>query len=133
MLKKHVFAILFVSWVFFITILSLFSFSGVDTSGVAIPYADKIVHFSFYLIFAILGCFFLRERTQGDITIGRAVLSILFTAIAYGIFIEVLQYTVTANRMAEFGDIIANTLGAIVGVSVIKWFFSKERPLKWKI
>lgn len=113
--------------------LSLFSFSGIDTSGVTIPYADKIVHFSFYLIFAILGCLFLRERTQGGLTIEKAVLSILFAAITYGIFIEVLQYTITTNRMAEFGDIIANTLGAIVGVSLIKWFFSKERPLKWKI
>ena len=80
-----------------------------------------------------MGCFFLRERTQGGLTIEKAVLSILFAAITYGIFIEVLQYTITANRMAEFGDIIANTLGAIVGVSLIKWFFSKERPLKWKI
>ncbi|UII76967.1 VanZ family protein [Flagellimonas sp. HMM57] len=133
MLKKHVFTILFISWASFITILSLFSFSGIDTGGVTIPYADKMVHFLFYLIFAILGCFFLRERTQGGLTIGKAVLSILFTAITYGIFIEVLQYMVTTDRMAEFGDIVANTIGAIAGVSLIKWFFSKERPLKWKI
>ncbi len=113
--------------------LSLFSFSDLDTGTVNIPYADKITHFSFYLIFSVLGCLFVRERTQGRIKLGKAVVIILFVAIAYGIFIEAMQYMATSNRMAEIGDVIANTLGAIVGVRLIKWYFSKERPLKWKI
>jgi VanZ family protein len=127
------FTLLFISWVLFITMLSLFSFSELDTGTINIPYADKITHFSFYLIFAVLGCMFIRERTQGETNLGKALVIMLFSAILYGIFIEVLQYMITANRMAEFGDILANTLGAFVGVGLIKWYFSKERPLKWKI
>lgn len=133
MLKKHIFTLLFISWVLFITMLSLFSFSGLDTGTVNIPYADKITHFSFYLIFAVLGCMFIRERTQGKMSLGRTLAIMLVIAIVYGIFIEVLQYTTTTNRMAEYGDVLANSLGAFVGVGLIKWYFSKERPLKWKI
>ncbi len=133
MLKKHIFTLLFISWVLFITMLSLFSFSGLDIGTVNIPYADKITHFSFYLIFAVLGCMFIRERTQGKMSLGRTLAIMLVIAIVYGIFIEVLQYTTTTNRMAEYGDVLANSLGAFVGVGLIKWYFSKERPLKWKI
>ncbi len=133
MLKKYIFTLLFISWVLFITMLSLFSFSGLDTGTVNVPYADKIAHFSFYLIFAVLGCMFVRERTQGEMGLSKTLIIMLLIAIAYGIFIEVLQYTATANRMAEYGDVLANSLGAFVGVSLIKWYFSKERPLKWKI
>lgn len=133
MLKKKIFTLLFIGWVLAITMLSLFSFSGLDTGQIYIPYADKITHFSFYFVFAILGCLFLREQTQGKIKLSKALLLILLLAIGYGIFIEVLQYTITTDRMAELGDILANTLGAFLGIGLIKWYFSKERPLKWKI
>ncbi|WP_420321574.1 VanZ family protein [Flagellimonas sp.] len=114
--------------------LSLFSFSGLDLDAgkMNIPYADKVTHFTFYMIFAILGCLFLRERSRGNIKLGKATILMGFVAVFYGMLIEVLQYTLTADRMAEFGDVLANTFGAIVGVGLIKWYFSKERPLKWK-
>ncbi|WP_190811128.1 VanZ family protein [Flagellimonas sp. S3867] len=114
--------------------LSLFSFSGLDldTGELNIPYADKITHFTFYLIFAILGCLFLRERTRGALKLEKAAILMGFIAVFYGMLIEVLQFTLTTNRMAEFGDVLANTFGAIVGVGLIKWYFSKERPLKWE-
>ena len=114
--------------------LSLFSFSGLDldTGELDIPYADKVTHFVFYMIFSVLGCLFLRERTQGSMRLGGAVILMGFVAVFYGMLMEVFQYTLTSDRMAEFGDVLANTFGAIVGVGLIKWYFSKERPLKWK-
>ena len=114
--------------------LSLFSFSEVDldTGKLDIPYADKMTHFVFYTVFAFLGCFFVRERTRGNLKMGRTTIYVLLGAIIYGILIEVLQYTVTVDRMAELGDVFANILGAFVGIGLIRWLFSKERPLKWK-
>ena len=103
-----------------------------DAVELDIPYVDKITHFIFYTVFAILGCLFLHERTKGNITLHRAIKNIVLAAIGYGIFIEVLQYTLTVDRKAEFGDVLANTFGAIAGVGLIWWYFSKERPLKWK-
>lgn len=103
-----------------------------DEGNLNIPYADKITHFVFYLIFSILGCLLVRERTKGVWTLGRAMGVVVVSAISYGIVIEVLQYTLTEDRMAEFADVLANTLGAFVGIGLIRWFFSKEKPLKWK-
>ncbi|WP_222983207.1 VanZ family protein [Flagellimonas meishanensis] len=135
MLKKYVFTFLFISWVLLITVLSLFSFSGMelDAGKLDIPYADKITHFIFYLMFSVLGCLFVREQTKGDWTLQKTTWYMVSFAIAYGILIEVLQYTLTEDRMAEMGDVLANTIGAIAGIGSIRWYFSKERQLKWKI
>lgn len=115
-----------------IVLLSLLSFSGFDTGDLNFPFADKITHFFFYFVFAILGCLFLRERTKGNMELRKAITIIGFVAFFYGILIEGLQYTMTEDRMAELADVVANTVGAIVGVALIWWYFSKERPLKWK-
>ena len=103
-----------------------------DTGKLNIPYADKMTHFVFYTVFAFLGCFFVRERTKGNLELGKAMRYILLGAIAYGILIEVLQYTITVDRMAELGDVFANSLGTFVGIGLVRWLFSKERSLKWK-
>ena len=104
-----------------------------DAGKLTIPYADKITHFVFYLVFAILGCLCIRERTRGARSLSKTLTNIAILAVFYGIFIEVLQYTITENRMAETGDVLANTIGAMAGIGIIWWYFSKERPLKWKI
>ena len=39
---------------------------------------------------------------------------VLSIAIVYGIVIEVLQYVLTENRTADFFDVLANSLGAIL-------------------
>ena len=134
MLKKYLYTLLFVSWVVVITMLSLISFSSMDldTGSLNIPYADKITHFIFYLTFAFVGCLSLRERTTGNLGLRKTLIIVLFFAILYGILIEVLQYTITTDRMAEWGDVLANTLGAFAGIGLIRWVFSKKNPLKWK-
>jgi len=114
--------------------LSLFSFSNIDLppGSFNIPYADKIIHFIFYLGFGFLGSLCFRERTKGSLGIGKTIKIVLVLAIVYGIIIEILQYTITTDRMAEFGDVLANTLGAFAGIGLIRWVFSKKNPLKWK-
>jgi VanZ family protein len=133
-LKKNKYTLLFIGWVLFITMLSLFSFSNVDLDGVAfqIPYADKITHFVFYMVFGFLGSLFVRERTRGAVNIQKATKIMVVSAIAYGMLVEVLQYTFTTDRMAEWADVVANSLGAFAGIGLIRWIFSKEKPLKWK-
>jgi len=133
-LRKYLYTLLFIGWVVFITMLSLFSFSSMnlDTGSLDIPYADKITHFIFYTVFAFTGCLSFRERTSGSWGLVKTMRMVLVLAIIYGIIIEVLQYTITTDRMAEFGDVLANTLGAFAGIGLIQWVFSKKNPLKWK-
>lgn len=115
-----------------ITFLSLFSFPDVGPDTDEIPHLDKAAHFVFYFVFALAACLMIRERRNWKIAMKNGIRFSLIAAILYGIIIEVLQNTFTQDRMAETGDVIANTLGAFAGVLLIKWYFSKERPLKWK-
>ena len=68
-----------------------FSFPEKDDSSFKVPHADKMVHFMFYFITAILGALFLRELTKGRIPIVSAILKAAIFAVIYGIVIEVLQ------------------------------------------
>lgn len=117
-----------------ITMLSLFSFPAMDfdPGSFNVPYADKITHFIFYLVFGFVGCMSVRERTMGNLGLVKTTRVVLVLAIIYGILIEILQYTLTTDRMAELGDVFANTLGAFAGIGLIRWVFSKKNPLKWK-
>ena len=134
MRKTVGYTLLFISWVVVITMLSLFSFPAMDMDpgSFNVPYADKITHFIFYLVFAFVGCMSVRERTMGNLGLVKTTRVVLVLAIIYGILIEILQYTLTTDRMAELGDVFANTLGAFAGIGLIRWVFSKKNPLKWK-
>ena len=134
MRKTIGYTLLFISWVVVITMLSLFSFPAMDfdPGSFNVPYADKITHFIFYLVFGFVGCMSVRERTMGNLGLVKTTRIVLVLAIIYGILIEILQYTLTTDRMAELGDVFANTLGAFAGIGLIRWVFSKKNPLKWK-
>ena len=56
----------------------------------------------------------------------------VLAAIFYGIGIEALQYSITEDRMAEWGDVLANSFGAFAGGLVVWWYFTKKEPLKWR-
>ncbi|MDT0605666.1 VanZ family protein [Croceitalea rosinachiae] len=130
MLKKHLFTILFISWMVFVTLLSLFSFSDIDESKIWIPHMDKMVHFTFYGVMVILGTLFLKEKTKKSFQAKRDVKRMFLFALCYGIFIEVLQYLMPFDRAAEIWDVLANTLGAFFGVLLIKKYLSLTTTLK---
>lgn len=121
------------AWLAFISYASLTSFEEDDTPSFNIPHLDKVVHFTFYFVAAVLMMFFLRERTSGKISLLRAIFISLLCSVAFGIIIEVLQHVLTADRQGDILDAIANTVGALVGVWAIKLLFSRTRRLKWEI
>jgi VanZ family protein len=123
---------MFISWMVLVTLLSLFSFSGMDVPKVDVPNMDKAVHFVFYFGAALLGTLGLRERTQGKISLLRTLGLVFFSVVIYGIIIEVLQSRLTEDRTGDFFDVVANTTGALVGAAGIKMLYSGKRQLKWK-
>ncbi len=118
--KRNLFGIAFVSWMVFITVLSLVSFDDDTSLDLDIPYFDKIVHFTFYFIAGALGSLFLHSLQRGAKADSRRLLKFLLGLIGYGILIEVLQDSVTTYRSAELLDILANSVGAIIGILFIR-------------
>ena len=128
MLKNGKFTILFISWMVFVTILSLSPLSGLGnvTRTINIPHIDKFVHFTFYFVATILGSFFLREFKKNKIDIISASDKMFFFSVCYGMIIEVFQYCFTANRHGDFFDFIANSIGALFGWLVMKYVISNQ-------
>ena len=101
MLKKSIYTILFISWVVVITMLSLFSFSemDLDTGSLNVPYADKIVHFTFYMVFGVAGSLSLRERTMGNLGLRKTLLIVL-------VFLLIILDCLRILKLNMFGIII---------------------------
>jgi|TARA_R100000935_G_C2842041_1_gene171952 VanZ family protein len=129
--KKYFFTILFISWVVFITTLSLFSFEDDGLPSVDIPHLDKLVHFTFYFVFTALGCLSFREMDRRNTPLKKVIVKIIFYAVIYGIIIEVLQGVATRDREPDLLDVLANSLGALFGSFAVKYIFSGKTPLKW--
>ena len=132
MFKRYGFTIGFICWITIITVLSLSSFEDLDTKGINIPHLDKLVHFFFYFVAAILGALLIRERTKGQLNLSRAIVISTIIVIIYGIVIEVLQNIFTQTRNGELFDVLANSLGAFFGAGSIIMLFSSKTQLKWK-
>lgn len=116
----------------FVTFSSLHSFEGVSTTRFDIPHLDKAVHFTFYFVACILGVLFLRERSNAAIALKKSIWIMMIATVAFGILMEILQYSFTVNRMGDYLDAMANTLGSFGGAIASKVYFSGKRQLKWK-
>ncbi|NNE02340.1 MAG: VanZ family protein [Eudoraea sp.] len=104
-----------------------------STSMIRIPHFDKVVHFFFYFTASVLGCLLGREQTLGRIRRSKVIWMTVTGLIIYGILIEVIQSNYTTYRSGEAMDIVANSIGAIIGSLFIKLLFSNKSQLKWKI
>ncbi|MDY0133258.1 MAG: VanZ family protein [Desulforegulaceae bacterium] len=103
-----------------ITFLSIIP--GGKSSEIAIPGMDKLVHFVFYLVLAVL--FFYSEIFK---KFRAEFLIILFCSSFFGVFIECIQ-AIIPWRSFELKDMIANFLGALSGLTGI--FYLKKDSFK---
>lgn len=101
-------------WTCLVTVLSLITISSDVGSTIKIENKDKLVHFTFYFVFVILWCQFVK----GYKPINKTKLIVLFSAIGYGILMEICQGLFTTTRTADILDVLANSFGATVGLLI---------------
>ncbi len=114
----------------FVTFSSLYSFEGDDLSSFNIPHGDKIVHFVFYFVAAALGFLFFHEQKGTGALFRNVLMLIVVFLMFFGIIIEVVQERFTMNRSGDVFDALANSMGAISGVSAMYFLFYSQRWLK---
>jgi VanZ family protein len=114
----------------FVTFSSLYSFEEDDLSSFNIPYADKLVHFTFYFVALILGSLYVLQLKDRQQAILRKIGILAFLLVLFGIIIEVIQGKMTVNRSGDVFDALANATGVIIGFVVIFNRFYKQRGLK---
>ncbi|MEZ2415965.1 VanZ family protein [Muriicola sp. E247] len=132
MLKRYAFGVGFFAWMIAISVLSLVSFEDDLSLDIQIPYLDKVVHFSFYFIAAVLGMLFIHAGNQQFTSARKRTLILLSSLLIYGIIIEVLQQSLTTYRSGEILDVLANSIGALFGTLLMWAIFSDKTRLKWK-
>ena len=79
---------------------------------------DKLIHLTMYFILILIWGFYL-------ISFKFSLIKILFLTIFFGLLIETLQYLLPFGRNFDLGDIIANSVGAIIGI-IILLFYKKK-------
>ena len=80
---------------------------------------DKVWHFILFMIWTILyGLVQAIRKKQAP-----NVWFIFTFGLTYGLFIEFLQFIFPTNRSPELADFIADALGSLSAVFVLKWIF----------
>lgn len=120
--KRKTYFVLAILWTSIVTILSLITIGDIGSS-IPISNKDKYVHFSFYFIFVVFWFLFVK-RTK--IT-KKAKWIVLFFAIGYGVLMEFCQGAFTTTRKPDILDVVANTLGAILGLIFITFILKKYK------
>ncbi|MGO1585321.1 VanZ family protein [Mesonia profundi] len=81
--------------------------------------ADKVFHFTAYLILSLLWYFYYISCNLGKRLRNPPFLIIGLLIIAFGILIEVLQDVATDYRSIDRLDVLANLLGVVVAYIIV--------------
>jgi VanZ family protein len=85
---------------------------------------DKTAHMAVFLVFAVLlKVSFLKQHQFAVLRyyVNRVTLMV---AIGYGVAIEILQNTLFTDRFADVNDMIANAIGAVLGLLIFKLIYA---------
>ena len=85
---------------------------------------DKLFHFIAYFILTLL--WFNAFTIQGKSKKWHVIFKACVFSFLFGIIIEFLQSTFTNTRVSDAYDVLANTLGMLLAVLVIKLFKVKD-------
>nr|MCH9660199.1 VanZ family protein [Bacteroidota bacterium] len=94
-------------------ITTLFLLPAKEVPEVRVPFVDKIVHLVIFSVLTFIWLWFCESKKLLKY-IARVVLLIF----VYGIIIETLQELFFETRTADVWDVLANTIGILMGLVV---------------
>lgn len=111
MLKKNL-PIITIGYTILIATLSLANIGELPSIGSS--FDDKIFHFLAYGLLTLLWFLFLYKYKKSQVLLTSSLFVIF-----YGIIIEVLQGQLSAHRIADVFDVLANSLGVVIMALII--------------
>lgn len=127
-MRKYIFSAAAIGWTIIITTLSLVSLEGAPKFGFS--FADKIAHGLVYFGFAIVWFFSFSKGITNKFFQKNAIIASAIFAIIYGICVEIMQETLVSNRQGDWQDVVANIIGTILAILLIKYIVVNNRKLK---
>lgn len=106
-------------WAIFVFVLCVMPVNNFSKPKYNIPHLDKVVHFGFYFIMAVM--LYRLFALYGGLRT-RIILYILAIVLIYSGTIELLQEYVF-NRSGDFRDLLANLAGAFCGCLLSPFIF----------
>lgn len=97
-------------WVLALVVVAVGSLLPPSALPEAPRVSDKLVHVAMYFV--------LMAAAVQLFASPRALLGVAVALAAYGLLLEVAQHTLTTTRMFEWGDVLANTLGVVLGLGL---------------
>lgn len=79
---------------------------------------DKMMHGGAYFGLGLLWSLFVIINFDNNRLLAK-ILIVCLASITFGIFIEVLQKTLTSYRQLDFYDVVANSIGVIISVLLV--------------
>ena len=102
-----------------VAILSLTAIPKINL-GLEIKSGDKFLHVLAYFTLSTVWLLALRNKLNNL----SSRLLLIFSLVFYGIVLELLQGGITNYRTRDFFDVVANTIGILLAVLLIKKFIS---------
>jgi VanZ family protein len=113
---KNVFFWAALIWTIVIAFLCLVSFNHIPRVGLS--NSDKYAHFTFHFVFSGLWFLYFSHR-KGNFNKVSTFLMVFLLSFFYGVAIEMMQDLFTETRKADVFDVLANAIGALIGLLVI--------------
>jgi VanZ family protein len=117
MIRKNLFSILVSLLLLYLSLAKSGQFEKIQLAK--IPHIDKIVHFGMY--FTLMAVFILEHRKFLKNPWNLFLLALI--PLAYGILMEILQFTLTSTRSGDFYDALADAAG--VFAAALLWLIFK--------
>ena len=118
-LKYNLFAILWAVIILFLSIIS-----GGARTNIEIGFLDKLVHLSIYGALSFLLVVGLKKQYRWPRIKFKAGYYAIGVSILYGILMEFMQLFIP-DRGADYKDMIANTLGSILGYFIFTLIYKR--------
>jgi VanZ family protein len=123
-------------WVIFVAYLAAIIYASLTPpSGmprlISIPYIDKVVHFTMYFGFCLIGLWVLDKRNYSQQGIRMEKFNWVYVitltmAISWGIVMEIFQRVMAIGRHYSVLDLIANILGALAGTAIYYYLVGRR-------
>jgi VanZ like family len=116
------------SWTLFTILLLCLPGSAFPGGGFFdIPHFDKVIHVVLFGGMVVLWSLYYLQKNDRKANWHVTVISIAFFTIALGICMEYVQFNFIPNRAFDMGDILANTIAAVI--FAIFFYFRKPANL----
>ena len=110
-MHKKLFLLGAIFYTLILVIASLVNINGVPSLGSS--FDDKIYHVVAYMILGLFWVLYFKPFKTKFVPV-----IVLFISILLGYILELLQYLVNPNRTYDTFDLIANTIGALIGTFI---------------